>query len=168
MDDTVFGDPWPARQSKFVTPWQADKQAEYPSSIATRKERTLSSFSTGALPLTVGAYVLSTGEYAEYSAAGPGRVFARPDGPDILAPAEESETIKGRLAGGNLSGVQVRRNGTSVAAPQVARELLNFLAAEPSPLTALEIRNKFLIERSHSPTNPIKPNDPRRGWRKLK
>ena len=45
--------------------------------------------------------------------------------PAVLAAVEDSAVLPGRLAAGNNGRRWARRNGTSVAAPQFARRLLN-------------------------------------------
>ncbi|MGG7567690.1 hypothetical protein ACQ5SO_16180 [Rhodovulum sp. DZ06] len=54
---------------------------------------------------------------APYSAAGSARIYA----PDHVAPSETSRAIGGILGAGTRSGAAVALNGTSVAAPQIAR-----------------------------------------------
>jgi hypothetical protein len=60
---------------------------------------------------------------APYSSGGPGRAGCPRGGPDWAYPTEESRVLAGLLGRGNRSGVSMRFSGTSIAAPQLAREL---------------------------------------------
>jgi len=66
---------------------------------------------------------------ARYSSAGPTRNPARQQlpWPSAAAPCEASSALGGISAAGTRSGAPGRMNGTSVAAPQLARWLLNAL-----------------------------------------
>ncbi len=88
---------------------------------------------------------------SDYSAAGPCLNATRERGwPDTVLPADESADIPGILAAGTRSGLQVRMNGGSVAAPQMARHFVNAWAAgnsvqfvkavHPKPLTLTDLR----------------------------
>ena len=92
-----------------------------------RRRSTGNSIANGLEPVVVGAMVGSTGRFSDYSAAGPTLNATRPqeNWPNWLAPGDESETLGGLLAAGTRSGRLVRMNGTSVAAPQVTRHLIN-------------------------------------------
>jgi len=48
---------------------------------------------------------------------------------DVLAPSDDSEFMHGVIGSGTVTGSRVRMDGTSVAAPQVVRRIVNFLAA---------------------------------------
>jgi hypothetical protein len=75
----------------------------------------------------VGSYRLRDGVPSAYSSAGPaaGVLTKRRKGPDVSAAADEGAALPGIRAAGPRSGMTVRVSGTSFAAPQVARELLN-------------------------------------------
>jgi hypothetical protein len=68
-----------------------------------------------------GGYVLLDRRKAPYSSAGPARKGARA-GPDYVLPCDESDALNGMPGGGNRSGVVFRMVGTSIAAPQMARQ----------------------------------------------
>jgi hypothetical protein len=80
----------------------------------------------------VGGYVGGTDpgrfQRADYSATGPTR-GAR-IGPDFVALSEENQATRGVLGPGTRSGITFRVWGTSVAAPQAARAIVN---GEPLP-----------------------------------
>ncbi len=72
-----------------------------------------------------GGYVVIDGRKSPYASAGPARTgpLAHRDGPDFALPCDESFALEGIRAGGTRSGSVFRLIGTSVAAPQLAREL---------------------------------------------
>jgi Subtilase family len=115
---------------------------------------TLNSLAHGTRTTVVGGSVRATGEMAAYSAAGPGRQKPVP-GPDLVAPCEENIGL-GLLAAGTRSGSQVRMAGTSVAAPLVARAIVN-----AGSVQALDTdpHRPALGERRHPPGAPVP--DPR-------
>ncbi|HVO90347.1 MAG TPA: hypothetical protein VMV45_17550 [Casimicrobiaceae bacterium] len=92
-----------------------------------RRAGSMSGIATGAAPIVVGG-AQPQGQYANprmtpaaYSGAGPVGGL-RPDyDPDVLAVSEDAVTLHGVLGIGARSGSVVATNGTSVAAPQVAR-----------------------------------------------
>jgi hypothetical protein len=101
----------------------------------------LSGIATGAKSLVAGGYRLrdnlpagSNGAVvvngarrdslpAPYSSGGPGRAGCQRGGPDWAYPTEESRVLNGMLGRGNRSGISMRFSGTSIAAPQLVREL---------------------------------------------
>ena len=165
-DDAILSGGWSARQAYFDVVPTHEPSDEYPSTIKVRKQGSLSNIATGKLPLVVGGYVNDADDLdinqkslcrlADYSASGPLRQNKVRRGPDGLAPSEKSVDVKGLLGAGTRSGSVYRMNGTSVAAPQVARKTLNWLATQqggPNP-DAQAIRDAIL--RSG-------PSDPREG-----
>lgn len=101
-----------------------------------RRAGTLSSLATGAGGSKVwvaAGYVLSSGDPALYSASGPalGSTATRA-GPDVAAPTEGSPALAGIRTMGVRSGETVQVMGTSFAAPQIARELVNRGKLPPS------------------------------------
>lgn len=88
---------------------------------------TFNSYATGLLPVVVGGYVRSSGAPAPYSGSGP--TTSGKAGPTLAAVSDESSAVSGVLASGTYSGSVLRQNGTSVAAPAVARALADAMAA---------------------------------------
>lgn len=141
-DDPVLDDTWRGRQSRLLIDPQDDDRLDYPAAntgFQPTKAGTLNSYAHGRLTNVVGAARATAVQgpawdlqwLAPYTAAG--AAGQRP-APDFVAAADESAVLGGRLAGGNLSGAQVRMDGTSVAAPQLARALLNSdLTINPLP-----------------------------------
>jgi Subtilase family len=91
-----------------------------------RRSGTLSGFADGSSPMVVAAYTEQSRQLSDYSAAGP--LTETPmsptpfrEGPDAAAKADQSDVIWGVISAGSRCGSYVRLNGTSVAAPRVAR-----------------------------------------------
>lgn len=113
------------------------------------QRQTLSSIATGERTVVVGGYRWSDGRAAAYSSLtkdGTTRSVAddaRPVLPLLLAPCEEDEGHPDLRAAAVRSGEAHRMNGTSVAAPVVARRLFNFLSSLPAgsrTVTATRLR----------------------------
>ena len=87
---------------------------------------TFNAYATGGETIVVAGYRASDGSAAVYSGAGP----TSPGGklPALAAVCEDSPSHRGVLAAGTYSGTCRAMNGTSVAAPAVARRLADDLA----------------------------------------
>jgi hypothetical protein len=88
---------------------------------------TINPIATGEHPVVVGARDAATGRASPYSAAGAGRA------PQLTAVADGSRARPGIATRGTHAGTWVRANGTSLAAPQVARWLLDRAPAPAAP-----------------------------------
>ena len=90
---------------------------------------------------SIGCNVLPLSKVAKYSSRGPGRA-GHVQGPDLIAPSDDSPVLAGLLAAANRSGAKFRMDGTSVAAPIVTRRVGNILGAQnpPSNRTALMLK----------------------------
>jgi hypothetical protein len=120
----ALGDRGGCREAKFS---KAGAGASYVTS-----NETLNNIATGSYPVTVGGCLASGDSWpnpanpshreveVEYSSRGSNVCVA--------APSDYSLGLHGVLSAGNRSGTTARMDGTSVAAPQVARALLNALA----------------------------------------
>jgi hypothetical protein len=98
-----------------------------------RRAGLLNAIATGREPVVVGAMLQKQMVASKYSAAGPttpprGASTAYRDGPDALTVGDDSRVHTGVLAAGARSGSVVAMNGTSVAAPQIAREIARRMA----------------------------------------
>lgn len=98
---------------------------------AVSARHTLGSLSHGPGPVVVGGLVGASGEVASYSASGPALGHCARIGPDFSAVCEQNAEQPWLLLPACRPGDWVRANGTSLAAPVVARQLLNLLAREP-------------------------------------
>lgn len=95
------------------------------------RQGTHSAYASGDLPAqvwTVGAALSDSGFAAPYSATGAPWVAPQPGGSAI---GDSSWTLRGVMASGTLSGTTAVASGTSVAAPQITRELALFYAGGP-------------------------------------
>jgi hypothetical protein len=145
-DDASMGTIRSRSQSSFLGDGETSESqnGELEHSPVTRRG-TLNSFAHGREPIVVGGGRLRPDELVDYSASGPGRNAIRPGGPDLVAPCEESDAVRGLLAAGHRSGLPVRMNGTSVAAPLIARTVANMLGARAeggeAPVDSEELKN---------------------------
>jgi hypothetical protein len=138
-DETPHGFPRRGRQSRFDDPnyerfdkfgrLKEDDAPEDPKSRApkryVKRAGTINSIATGEHTVVIAGFRGSDRATAKYSSSGP----------DIAAAAvsEDSITCHGVLAAGSRSGSRVAMNGTSVAAPQLTRELAKRLVSDPTP-----------------------------------
>ena len=123
-DDSAFGSGRSRTQAVFLSHGFGLAPGNPHSATAPIARRAcLNSIAHGERTVVVGGSELRSEQVASYSASGPGRRGRWP-GPDYVAPCEESAGV-GLLAAGTRSGSMVRMNGTSVAAPIAARDLLN-------------------------------------------
>ena len=124
-----------SQQARFVDvdetydperPLRYGKQDPEPPRSAVRRNGSLSSLATGptgAGITVVGGYFLRGGAPSNYSSGGP--AAAGRFGPDLAAASDETHALTGIRSAGCRSAEVVRMVGTSFAAPQVARVLIN-------------------------------------------
>ena len=97
---------------------------------------TLNAFGYGEGTVLVGGYRHSDGTAAEYSGEGARHMHRRSKdaggtalrGPDLVAVTDESPALPGILRAGTYSGLVIRQDGTSFAAPQVGQALADEIA----------------------------------------
>ena len=128
-DDPTIGSRGSPRQSTFVRDHlKPPRNQECAKASVVQRSITCNSIANGANTIVVGGCVGRAVEFemARYSSAGPPRRAAgvRAEWPDLVAVSEESLALAGVPAAGTRSGIRVRMNGTSVAAPQVCRALI--------------------------------------------
>jgi hypothetical protein len=133
-DDTPFGYPVRGRQSRFDDAAYAYRDGagrlvETDNSSPVRRAATLNALATGRRTLVVGGLQRDSLRPAPYSALGPALPPSARTGPDLMAPSEDSAARQGVRAAGTRSGSTAAMNGTSVAAPQVARWIAAEMAA---------------------------------------
>ena len=122
---------------------------------------TLSSYATGELAISAGAYNATTRQVSRYSACGPTR-----DGrqkPEVLAPAETNAAGRGVLSASARSALPRRMSGTSAAAPVVAGMialLFEATATKASPLSAADVRELLCDGAAGAPPSArkLQPN----------
>jgi hypothetical protein len=138
-DDTPYGYPVRGRQSRFDDPSyrrfddggreiEVDDPASY-----VKRAGTINAIATGTHAVVIAGSRRSSRKQAKYSAAGPivNPAPGQPNGPDAMAVSEDSDACGGLLAAGTRSGSVVAMNGSSVAAPQIARWIAGEWAALP-------------------------------------
>jgi hypothetical protein len=144
-DDVPLGFPRRGRQSYFDEKCYRRLDAQgreieedtHPEQLASpchvKRAGSMNAIATGRRTIVVGASLGDEVRPAKYSAGGPiTRAVGSPkpnrDGPDVMAVSDDSIIHLGILAAGTRSGSVVVMSGTSVAAPQVTREVALVLA----------------------------------------
>jgi len=133
---SYFVDPLYKRFGTFGRPVVVDPMPD-PSLI--HRAGTISGFACGQTPVVVASVTRSTGEASDYSASGP--VTNTPNSPtnpsrtapDAAAKGDDSLILRGVISAGSSSGSFVRMNGTSVAAPRLARFAADHIGAADVP-----------------------------------
>jgi hypothetical protein len=129
-DDPPIGSGAPPRQSRFLrddSPLRPNVNS--PQDDIVQRAGTCNSIANGSLTVVVGACLAGRDDddpqMSRYSSAGPTRNKERKKPwPNLVAPGDQSSSLLGVLGAGTRSGARLRMNGTSVAAPQVARDLI--------------------------------------------
>jgi hypothetical protein len=150
-NDTPFGYPLRGRQSRLdrKDAYARDKDTgdyrEPAKGCPITHQETLSSIATcSPIPpdhtiVVGGAEASENYPPADYTASGP-TILRK--GPDCSAIADDGDAHRGVLAAGTLSGTVVAMNGTSVAVPQITREVANGLEMNTNTHTAKIVRGK--------------------------
>ncbi|MDZ4279540.1 MAG: hypothetical protein U1C04_02055 [Hydrogenophaga sp.] len=139
-DDVALGQNTGARQSYFEDAWydtsgNIGSFVDHPDNpTPIRRSGTFNSLSTGHNTVSVGGIrrqASPAAHFARYSPRKPDPDAGRPQRagvkkvPDTLAASDDNPALWGVLGAGSLSGSVVRLAGTSSAAPQEARRLIN-------------------------------------------
>jgi len=169
-DDAPHGYPRLGRQShfedsayvRFANPSGREEEEDDPASHVKRRG-TINAIATGDDPVVVGGCRRSDLAAAKYSARGvkvraAGQSPRRRD-PDAMAVSEDSVACHGMLAAGSRSGTVVAINGTSIAAPQITRELAKVLATGVNPRNHIHAlaQGQETGPRPHPPYQPKPP-----------
>jgi hypothetical protein len=112
------------------------RQSYFPADeCATSPKHSLTTVAHGPNVLVVGGLVgpLAAACPAMYTASGPALAPSSRLGPDFSAVCEADETQAFLMVSGCHPGTWVRANGTSIAAPRVARQVVNLLTSRSSP-----------------------------------
>jgi hypothetical protein len=129
-----------------------------------RRESSISGIATGKQAVVIGGCRRSDLAAAKYSAGGPivvraGGSPAPRDGldPDAMAVSDDSPVCRGLLAAGSRSGSVVAINGTSVAAPQITRELAKVMHTGANPRSYV----KTLAQTQEATPRPVPKYKPK-------
>ncbi len=140
-DDTAYGYQSQGRQSYFDDPdyqryddYTAPVEVDTGTDSTTKRSGTLNGIATGDKVIVVGGMYRKEKSLTNYSACGPasarfGSAVATREGPDLLTVSDDSKVHAGIPGAGTRSGSVMYFSGTSVAAPRVAREVADLLAA---------------------------------------
>ena len=138
-DDDLLGVGTGARQSYFEDKYydasgNPDSFVDHPDNpTLIRRSGNFNSIATGGKTVTVGGTRLSDGSWAHYSPRKPDPDLQRPQRqgvvkvPDVHAASDENAELGGVRAAGTRSNAVARFRGTSDAAPQITRQVLNAL-----------------------------------------
>ncbi|HYN60687.1 MAG TPA: hypothetical protein VET87_14210, partial [Rubrivivax sp.] len=131
-----------------------------------KRDGTLNAIATGTQPVVVGGFRRSDGAPAPYSASGPlpppGRGAPNAYGPDAMLPSDDSPSHRGVLGAGTRSNSCVALQGTSVAAPQAAVALAEWLATGSSG-TRSAVFQAAKVQEATPPPLPVPKPKPKRG-----
>jgi hypothetical protein len=153
-DDPPIGSGAPPRQSRLLTgslPLAVNEESATDSLV--QRKGTCSSIANGRRTIVVGACQADKEiTCSRYSSSGPSR-GKRAHWPDLVAQSDVSRALFGVTAAGTRGGTLVRMNGTSVAAPQVARVLIDaFLPYKKPPSgSSVPTRPKYSLEEKIRP-----------------
>lgn len=136
-DDRPLGYPQNGRQSYFIDDiYQrfaeiSGEEVETDNESAIERDGSMNAIATGSHTVVAGGYVRKENRVVKYSSGGPisptrnAAQEVNRQGPDAVATSDESYVHQGILAAGTRSGSVVAMNGTSVAAPLIARQIAN-------------------------------------------
>jgi hypothetical protein len=135
-DDRPIGYPQTGRQSFFTdstyqrfAETSGEEIDEDNNTSVIKRGGAMNAIATGSETIAIGGFYRQELTAAKYSAGGPLPAHCDRVGPDALAVSDTSKVRRFILAAGTRSGSKVGMNGTSVAAPQIAREIAKRRAA---------------------------------------
>ncbi|MBT0956203.1 hypothetical protein IV417_02290 [Alphaproteobacteria bacterium KMM 3653] len=130
-DAAAFG--WDATLRTYMAPQDSSVLTRQGTEIAEAGTNDPATVGVGAIYLEGAAGVLTPSLYSSSGSDDPD--LSQRAGPDVSAVADETRCVSGVLASGTISGSVVRLSGTSVAAPQAAREMAmtGVMPAPPVP-----------------------------------
>ncbi len=134
----ILNDPDYVRFGKYGERLATDPKG---SKSLVRRAGTLSGFACGKAPVVIGGCIAKDLSLPAYSAAGPITPYSEDvetskpkvarDGPTVVSRSDDSTVLTGIISSGSTCGSFVRLNGTSVAAPAIARLIADELAGKP-------------------------------------
>jgi hypothetical protein len=174
-DDRPLGYPRSGRQSYFLdeTYERFDKISgrvvEIDNASPIKRAGTISAIATGTKTVVVGGLRQKEMTVVEYSgAASPASLGTdRRTGPDAVVVSDDSSIHQGILAAGTRSRSVVAPNGTSVAAPQITREIADRIAQGDCRSGQEIVRALALDQERLRPATPPPPDRARGGWGRI-
>jgi Subtilase family len=144
------------RQSYFVDDRYAPVGTHYSSPAVVgshiSRDTTLNSYATGKRTVVIGAFDAARGRVAADSSSGPIRHASAIVRPDAAAVGDESLWVAGHRVSGTRSGDTARLRGSSIAAPKVARRLINArLGGDSTPTARAVIAQAAADSELHAP-----------------
>lgn len=172
-DDTIYGYPQRGRQSYFENggynisnengiPIVEDDDAS-PDALV-RRRSLISAMATGKAPIVVGAYDAKDNRPADYSSGGPVTAPATDPRPHVLGIGDWSRVGYGILAAGGKSGSVVASDGTSAAAPYVARLLAEWIVTDSKSPGLEHAKTQAEDNETNLPPDAPELSDERSGW----
>jgi hypothetical protein len=176
-DDRPLGYPRSGRQSVFLDeryvrfdPISGREIETDDGSSIIKREGSINAIATGSESVVVGGFNRQQLTVVKYSAGGPvTRTAGALDraGPDALAVSHQSVLRSGVLAAGTRSGSRVAMNGTSVAAPQIAREITCRRAKGDHRDGRVMVEDLARLQELGRQPPPPKPSALRGGWGRI-
>jgi hypothetical protein len=128
----------------------------------------MNAIATGSKTVVVGGFRRKELLVADYSSGGPTACIDITGelprmGPDALTVSEASTVHRGVLAAGTRSGSVAAMNGTSVAAPQIARVLIEQLIGGKFSLGRDNVKQMAANQETGRPNRPRPPSKERGG-----
>lgn len=102
-----------------------------PGDAYVKRTQTMNSIATGAKSVVITGYRGSDQKMARYSSEGTHVLPVASGGPLAAQRSDDSDAHPGVLVSGTRSGSTVAMDGTSIAAPQVARAIIDILLTHP-------------------------------------
>jgi hypothetical protein len=123
-----------------------------------KRSGSISGFACGRFPAVLAGYVEARNDLADYSAAGPvttafDATGPTRNGPDAAAVSDDTPVLRGILSAGSRCGSLVPLDGTSVAAPQVARWMVGRLG-QGQTATKGDVSAQAAFDDHPPPTRP--------------
>jgi Subtilase family len=165
--DDNFGRPVRGKQSYFVDS-QYERTGRYPGQTVddgtafVMRDGSVNTVVNGQFPISVGAYLSKERRASSYSGAGSSRLGEYR--PHVMAVGDDSIVRAGKIGCGVFGNSRFRMNGTSVAAPQVTRQIAQQMLSATSTSVATSLP---VLATSSASRSSAKSSDQREALPKL-
>jgi hypothetical protein len=177
-DDRPLGYPRTGRQSYFLDQFYqqfgaiSGEELDYDNDRSVVKRAgSISGIATERETIVIGGMYRKELRAAKYSAGGPITPTSTGSlnraGPDALAVSDDSCIHQGVLAAGTRSGSVVAMNGTSVAAPQIARLIADHLQERDRRHGRDIVKDIAECQERERQGSPLRPTEERGGWGRI-